>query len=139
MDSSFTKEVMEEFRGSYKVGDVRRRGKYAACYLLFDYEAYRDVLERLDALTERHTERGERIRCQIGRGAVVDMGVETILVRGGVCWELYDYEELSLAFVRLYSLEEGERRWVALYVDENPETPWWSKEERGGTVQLNDI
>ena len=81
-------------------------------------------------ILRRASERGEVILSE-GSGIVWDVGRTSLRVRRSVLAEVYDYDHLSVAFLRLYELEDEEgRRWVSLYVDLNPETPWWDERSR---------
>jgi len=73
--------------------------------------------------------RGEVILCRIREGRVVDMGAESLKVMDGFYAEGYDYDNLSVVFLRAYLLTDGKRRWTAVYMDENSRTPWWPPEE----------
>ena len=73
---------------------------------------------------------GEAILCRIREGRVIDMAAESLKVLDGFCVEGYDYDNLSVFFLRTYLLTDGRRRWTAVYMDENLRTPWWPPEER---------
>ncbi len=95
-------------------------------------EHYAEAEKRLNALADRIAAKGEKILCSIERGDVIDSGVKGFSIHRGTVLELYDYEEMTVAFIRLYHLSDGKKEWLAIYVDENPKTPWWKLEERRG-------
>ena len=84
----------------------------------------------VEGILRRGGGEGEEIYCRLGDGEITDRGVKSLRIGRGVFIEYYDYQEMSVVFIRLYAMESGDRRWTALYIDENPETPWWTKDER---------
>lgn len=107
-------------------------GKYRTLFMMFPDDAYDFVRDEVqEVISRRMSRKGEVITCEIGRGWVIDMGRPSLDVKRGFYIEAYDYEATSVLFLRVYFYTDGERSWISLYVDENPETPWWSASERG--------
>ena len=98
--------------------------------MMFEVNRFYLVVRSLDELTSKLAENGEKIKCILKSGEVFDMGEKTLFIEKGVFFEVYDYNELKVYFVRVYIYKGDDRSWASLYIDENPETPWWSKKER---------
>lgn len=122
--------IASELKDISKTRDLRKHEGYSAATVILAKEHYAEAKRRINALADLIAANGEKILCSVGRGDVVDSGMKGFSIRRGVVLELYDYEEMSAAFIRLYHLSDGKKEWLALYVDENPKTPWWKKEER---------
>ncbi len=122
--------VLTEVKGISRSQRVRKVGDYVAATALLDVEHFEEAIHRMNAALASIVERGEKISCDLGSGEVVDSGVKGFDILKGVLLEVYDYRKTSAAFIRLYHLRDKRREWLALYVDENPHTPWWSEEER---------
>jgi hypothetical protein len=126
--------LLENLKGISRSHEVRKSGDSTAVALTFDPRRYGEVSRRIDALLAPILERGEGILTDLSAGRVLDLGETAFRIRGGRVLEVYDYDRTSAAFLRLYRLSDGggKREWVSLYIDENPLTPWWSREEREG-------
>lgn len=103
---------------------------YISGSAFFPVERYNEVLDRLERLTEEVARGGEKISVDVSRGSIVDSGLPQFKIAKGRGIELYDYETTTAAFIRVYHIKSSDNEWIALYVDENPHTPWWSEEER---------
>lgn len=110
--------------------NMRKNKGYVAASMIFDFRHYNAVQKKLNFLLDEIAKSGERISCEISSGAIVDSGIRQFDVLKGVSIEFYDYEKMSAAFIRLYCISNDKKRWVALYIDENPSTLWWSRAER---------
>lgn len=121
-------ELYDELKDRAEVKSVRGLGLYRVLSMIFKPELLEDIVNAVDSLTIKKA--GERIRCKLSYGEVVDMGLKSMDITDGVYIELYNYESTTVYHVRIYKFKGGGREWVALYVDENPETPWWVKGER---------
>ena len=54
------------------------------------------------------------------------MGGKSLSVKKALVSEVYDYEEMSVAFLRLYEFEdELGRSWSSIYVDYDSRSLWW--------------
>ena len=87
-------------------------------------------LERLESILHEYKGRSEIIKMLIKEGYFLDTGIETLKIEYGVMWEVYDYTSYSLYLIRLLMIKGDEGVWTAVYVDYNPDTAWWSSEER---------
>jgi len=121
--------TLERLKEISKSNSLKRFKEYEAASLIFDISNYEDVILGINDVLKDIAENGEVISSTFGEGKVVDSGAKHLEVIRGMLYEVYDYDALSSAFIRLYHLK-GEKEWLALYVDENPHTPWWDEEER---------
>ena len=123
----WVEKLLDKVKGRAKWTRVREYKGYLVGSAIFEEEALPWVLGVVKEVLEKE---GEIILSELGPGKIVDRGVESLKVRGGRFIEYYDYRSMRVVFIRLYVLEGEEGRWLALYIDENPETPWWAGEER---------
>jgi len=127
---SLIDDILKELSHLAKIKSVRKHGKYRVLLMVFDKVHYQMVVDALNRLTDTIAEKGEKITCKLTKGTVVDMGAKSLEINRGFFIELYDYDGLSVYFIRVYEYVSETKSWVSLYVDENPETPWWIKQER---------
>ena len=117
------------------VGEIAERKsvrEYSGCLAasaFFEREKYGEV-ERLILARLEARSGGELISCRISSGTIFDFCREQFKILRGRLLEFYDYAEMSACFVRLYQLRDPRtnREWAALYIDENPSSPWWAEE-----------
>jgi len=98
-------------------------------YIKFNEGLFEKIDETINNILWRYRSNGEIIGLRISNGVFIDMGIETIKILKGYIWEYYDYQRYTHYYIRLLHLSDGER-WIALYIDENPLSPWWSEEDR---------
>lgn len=123
-------ELHDELKSRAEVKSVRSLGLYRVLSMIFKPEFLNDIVNTVDSLTIKTAASGERIKCKLSYGEVVDMGLKSMDITDGVYIELYNYESTTVYHVRIYKFKSEDKEWIALYVDENPETPWWVKSER---------
>lgn len=109
---------------------IKANGKYVAGWALFKNISNVDVIKKVEGIIDEFSKSGEKIKCDISKGKVYDMDSLSLEIEGGTIIEFYNYSETSSIFIRLYRLRSGANVWLSLYLDENPETPWWSNIER---------
>ncbi len=107
---------------------VRKKGSYITGAARFKASMYPRVLEELRRKLEPVLQNGEKIACEIREGDIVDCGMKQFRINKGTFMEVYDYSSTTAVFVRLYVVSSGDEEWLALYIDENPSTPWWSRD-----------
>jgi hypothetical protein len=80
---------------------------------------------------EKYKGRSEVIKLLVSEGYFMDTGIETLKVEYGLIWEVYDYPSFTHYLIRLLKIvNHSGNGWVAIYIDENPDTAWWTEEER---------
>ncbi|MEM1546789.1 MAG: hypothetical protein QXY40_04580 [Candidatus Methanomethylicia archaeon] len=123
-------ELYDRLKDKADIKSVRSLGLYRVLSMMFKYDFFNDVTSIVDDLTIKAAVNGERIKCRLSYGEVVDMGLKSIDVIDGFYIELYNYQSTTVYHIRIYRFKNKDREWCALYVDENPETPWWIGDER---------
>jgi len=122
---SLLSEIQDALRGVSKAQRTNCKGRFVSASSIVEDADLKGVLSLIEPVLESRAGRGERIVSEIACGEVVDLGRRDFRILGGSLIEFYDYEESSSIFIRVYELSDGRRRWIGVYMDENPETPWW--------------
>ncbi len=125
-------KIISQVKALAHMHKIRKNRGYVAATAIFDSKNYTRVIEIINSTTDAAAKNGEKISSEISSGKIIDSGVKQFEILKGALIEIYDYKRTSAAFVRVYRLRSRGKNWVALYIDENPETPWWSEEERRG-------
>lgn len=126
---SFTEELFSAVKEKSEYCRIRKKGHYTTGAARFSASEYSAVLEQVEEKLEPILRNGEKIICHVGEGEIIDCGIRQFKVKKGTFMEVYDYSKTTAIFIRLYSISNGAEEWLALYIDENPITPWWSKEK----------
>jgi len=108
---------------------VQHHKGYSSSALWAEAEDYGRIDARLRKILKEFEPGGELINLQ-GQGEIIDQGEGSFSIEKGRTYEFYSYGEMSSLFLRLYLISDPKqgKRWVALYMDENPHTPWWAEE-----------
>jgi hypothetical protein len=125
------KDIIAAVKDLAQGHQIREEGGYSVVSAFFESTDYDKVWGLISPLLRKQAERGELIEGTISRGGITDSGVSGFEIVKGMFVELYDYPTTTAFFLRLYHLKSDKKEWVALYIDKNPKTPWWSEEERG--------
>jgi|Deesub1362A_J573_1020465.scaffolds.fasta_scaffold00131_52 hypothetical protein len=124
--ASLTETILQSIENISEDCRIRSREGYTAGYARLKISYYEKVLEKIKQVIGPVIKNGEKIENQIADGEIVDSGIKQFEVKRGVFLEVYDYKKTTAIFIRLYHIK-GDKEWLALYIDENPETPWWEK------------
>jgi hypothetical protein len=129
---SLTEKILEDLKPVSRNQKVRRNEGYLTGSAFFDVVHFDRVVDVVTRVIEPIITDGEKILNRIEGGKIFDSGEFLFQIKRGVFFEVYDYRELTATFIRLYHLFDpgSGNEWLALYIDENPSTPWWSKGER---------
>lgn len=122
-------QVVNMYTSEFKINEYKEA---KTLFAKFDPEKYDGLLKIIWMIIMKHMEMGEIINIHSFKGEFRDMGIKTIEIEAGEIWEFYDYEHLEHYFIRLlkmYDKFKG-KRWVALYIDYNPNSPWWTERDR---------
>ena len=132
MSMSLTEKLLEDLRSVSRNQNVRRNQEYFTGSAFFEVVQFDRVIDRITKVIEPIVIDGEKILNRIDGGNIFDSGDFLFQIKRGVFFEVYDYRELTATFIRLYHLFDPgtKNEWLALYIDENPSTPWWSKSDR---------
>jgi len=95
-------------------------------------DAEAEIIDIIEKTLEKYKGRSEIIKLLVSEGYFLDTGIETLKIIHGVIWEIYDYPTFTHYLIRLLRIWDENRgiKWIAVYIDENPDTAWWSDEER---------
>jgi len=126
--TSLTEKIFDFLADISKTKKIRTKGKYVTGHMTFDVGKFDDVLRRISQTIDPILKNGEKIENDINAGEIVDCGIKQFEILKGKFFEIYDYGSTTAIFIRLYHVK-GEKEWLALYIDENPDTPWWGEEE----------
>ena len=125
---TLTEEIFDSLSNILKTKKIRTRGKYITGHATFDVSDFDNVLDVVNQTLEPMLKNGEKIENKISEGEIVDCGLKQFEILRGKFFEVYDYGSTTAAFIRLYHVKR-EKEWLALYIDENPDTPWWGEDE----------
>lgn len=126
--TTHTEEILRCVGEISKTSKLRGRGKYTAGHATFDSRDFDGVIKRINRAINPLLKNGEKIENDINTGSITDCGLKQFEILKGKFFEVYDYDSTTAIFIRLYHVK-GETEWLALYVDENPNTPWWGEDE----------
>jgi|Deesub1362B_J571_1020462.scaffolds.fasta_scaffold00003_323 hypothetical protein len=131
-------KILEEFIGELSgYAEITKLNQYKTnrtLYIKLRRSDLKDVLKIIESILLRYESYGEIISLYVNQGDFKDLGIKTIIVDKGFIWELYLYESNIHLFIRLLLLSsvlEGDE-WLALYIDYNPDSAWWTADERQG-------
>ena len=125
---NLSRKILEELEELAQKSSVREYSGYISTSAFFKAETLSEVKERVEKTLKKLSENGELISLEICSGMVVDTGRESFKIAGGKVYEYYHYETMTSLFIRLYRIEDKGKSWIALYIDENPHSPWWAEE-----------
>jgi hypothetical protein len=81
----------------------------------------------IESVLDSHLKGGEKIVSKLKGGEILDSGKASFTILGGFVVEFYEYETTTSVFIRNYNIADGKKDWIAVYIDQNPATPWWDK------------
>lgn len=126
---SFTAELLSGLEKNADFCRIREAGKYITGSLRLPASEYSKVLRHLEKKLKPILKNGEKIVSNISHGEIIDCGIKQFRIKKGVIMEVYDYSRMTSIFIRVYIISGDDEGWLALYIDENPSTPWWSRRE----------
>lgn len=127
---TFTEELLSGIEGA-EYRRIRKKEGYVTGAARFPASEYRRVFRHVEEKLEPVLQKGEKILCSLREGEIIDCGIKQFRIKKGAFIEVYDYSRTAVMFIRLYLVSGGAGEWLALYVDENPSTPWWDEKSQG--------
>jgi hypothetical protein len=124
---ALTRKIISGLKDLSEDSRIREKEKYVSGYAKFSVLYFDTVVENLRKLIDPIVANGEKIESNIGPGEIIDSGIKQFYIEKGIFIELYDFEKTTATFIRLYHIKDN-GEWLALYIDENPCTPWWDEE-----------
>ncbi len=128
MTAALTEKILESLKDISKTKKIRTKGKYVTGHATFDVSDFDNIISKIKKVIDPILKNGEKIENNISDGEIVDCGLKQFEILKGRFFEVYDYGTTTAHFIRLYHVK-GEKEWLALYIDENPDTPWWGENE----------
>ncbi|PCN51267.1 hypothetical protein B6U99_00560 [Candidatus Geothermarchaeota archaeon ex4572_27] len=125
------RQIAEAVRNIAREVKENREGTSYTFFAKLPADKFRAVMILIWRLLMKRMEMGEVINMRVNEGEFRDMGLKTITIKRGEVWEFYDYEEFSHHYIRLLEMEREGESWIALYIDYNERSPWWTSRERG--------
>ena len=127
---SIAEDILKGLEDISKSHKLRENAGYIAGSVLLDAGRFEEAIERIEGTIAPIVKNGEKISCELKEGEVIDCSVKSFSILKGRLFELYSYDSLTAGFIRIYMLQEGSKEWIAVYIDENAQTPWWSEKDR---------
>jgi hypothetical protein len=124
----FTDEILDSLKELSKVQKTNQKNGLVTGTAIMESIDIGDVEKRIEGVLENYRLNGEMIVTQLRKGEIVDSGTRYFDILGGYVIEFYEYEKTTAVFIRNYLISDGEKKWIAVYIDENPETPWWERD-----------
>jgi|TARA_B100001971_G_C18241854_1_gene571456 hypothetical protein len=129
-NASLTERLLNEFKGKTEYCNIRKKGKYITGSAKFSSKEYNKVSNHVEQKLKTILDQGEIITCNISDGKIIDNRITQFKVQKGRYIEAYDYTFCTAIFIRIYIISGESKKWLSLYIDENPTTPWWAKKKK---------
>ena len=125
-------KLVMKLESSIKQKMINKYKNIRTVFLRISPDNINDAIKYIEEILEEYKGRSEIIKLLIKEGYFMDTGIETLEIEYGLIWEIYDYPTFTHYLIRLLKIIEksNNRNWVAIYIDENPDTAWWTEEER---------
>ncbi len=125
-------DLSEELRQVTEHESIRKYKNTRVAFYRANPNKDKEIIDCIEKSLEKYKGRSEIIKLLISEGYFLDTGIETLKIVYGVIWEVYDYPTFTHYLIRLLKIRDENRgsRWIAVYIDENPDTAWWTAEER---------
>jgi hypothetical protein len=125
--------ILDEIQASLKsISKLQRknvRRDFVSAMSIIEEKDIEVVEEKIENALESHLPNGEKIVSEIKVGDIIDGGNPYFKILGGYVIEFYDYDTTTSVFIRNYLISDGGKDWVAVYIDQNPKTPWWNQDQ----------
>ncbi len=125
---SLTNEIIESLAELSSSRKIQENEGFIVGSAILEGVDVEEVKKHVDDVLEKHKGGGELIVSELVSGSITDGGLLSFNILGGYVTEFYHYESTTSVFIRNYLISDGAKEWVAVYVDENPNTPWWDRD-----------
>jgi hypothetical protein len=122
---SILHEIQESLKDISKTQDSNKRGGFSTSMSIIEGFTLDDVRARIENVLIKYQLNGEKIASILQNGEIFDSGTVYFKILAGFIIEFYDYEHKTSVFIRIYQISDGKKEWIAVYIDQNPKTPWW--------------
>ena len=124
---SILDEIQASLKGVSKVQKVNVRVDFTTAMSIIEGKDPDEVGKRVENVLEKYVTNGEKIITKIDGGEIFDSGKAYFNILGGYVIEFYEYKSTTSVFIRIYRISDDIKDWIAVYIDQNPTTPWWDK------------
>jgi hypothetical protein len=122
---SILHEIQESLKDISKTQDSNKRGGFSTSMSIIEGFTLDDVRARIENVLIKYQLNGEKIASILQNGEIFDSGTVHFKILAGFIIEFYDYKHKTSVFIRIYQISDGKKEWIAVYIDQNPKTPWW--------------
>ena len=123
---SILEEMLSSLKSLSETQNIHKSGGFSAGMSIIKKGVeMAEVVARIEGVLEKYSQKGEKIIARLDEGEIVDSGKRYFRILGGSVIEFYEYESTTSIFIRSYRISDGKKEWIAVYIDQNPETPWW--------------
>ncbi len=124
---SILDEIIDRLKPISNIQNMNQREGFSTGMSIIEGKSTDEVEILIESVLDRHLKGGEKIVSRLKGGEVVDGGKTSFKILGGYLVEFYEYETTTSVFIRNYNIADGKKDWIAVYIDQNPATPWWDK------------
>jgi hypothetical protein len=125
---SILDEIQASLKDISKLQNKNVRGDFVSAMSIIEEKNIEVIEEKIENTLKSHLPKGEKIISEIKGGDIIDGGKPYFKILGGYVIEFYDYDKTTSVFIRNYHISDGGKDWVAVYIDQNPKTPWCDKD-----------
>ena len=132
LSSNILDDISNELRKVSQHESIRKYKNTRVAFYRASIDKEGILIDCIERSLEKYKGRSEIIKLLVSEGYFLDTGIETLKIIYGVIWEVYDYPTFTHYLIRLLKIHDEGRniKWIAVYIDENPDTAWWTEEER---------
>ncbi|GBE17593.1 hypothetical protein BMS3Abin16_00177 [archaeon BMS3Abin16] len=121
-------EIQSALKHLSKVQNKNMREGFTTATSIIENSDVESIVELVESVLAPYLADGEKISSQLSKGEIFDCGKAYFKILGGHIIEYYHYPTTTSLFIRIYNISRDDKTWIALYMDENKNTPWWEKE-----------
>jgi hypothetical protein len=122
---SILHEIQESLKPISKTQNSNKRSGFSTAMSIIEDFTLDDARMRIETVLVKYQSKGEKIITVLQNGEILDRGMVHFKILAGFIIEFYDYEHTTSVFIRMYQISDGNKEWLAVYIDQNPKTPWW--------------
>ncbi len=131
----YIEDLLLRIYDEIKDAEIKKINKYGEQRTLFikaSENLFSKYINDIEEILHEYKGSSEIIKMIVSEGYFLDTGIETLKIKYGIIWEIYEYTTYTLYLIRLLLIEDPNTRekWAAIYIDKNPHAAWWSEEER---------
>lgn len=122
---SILHEIQESLKAISKTQNSNKKGDFSTAMSIIEDFSLDDVRTQIENVLVKYQLKGEKITTVLQNGEILDSGMVHFKIFAGFIIEFYKYEHTTSVFIRTYQISDGNKEWLAVYIDQNPKTPWW--------------